>query len=159
MLFRSGYYEDYHKVKISDEVIEEVVTLSERYITDRFLPDKAIDVIDKAGSRANLKNKGLIELIGLKAESIRIQTEKNEAEATGNFEKAAEYRTKLCKVKEDISKTQKTCSEVQITLEDIAFVIESWTKIPIQKITEKEAKRLLNLESRLHTREIGRAHV
>jgi len=150
-----GYYEDYHKVKISDEVIEEVVNLSERYITDRFLPDKAIDVIDEAGSRANLKNKGLIELIGLKEESIKIQTEKNEAEANGNFEKAAEYRTKLCKVKEDISETQKTCGEVEITLEDIAFVIESWTKIPIQKITEKEAKKLLNLESRLHKRVIG----
>ncbi|MBU3153872.1 ATP-dependent Clp protease ATP-binding subunit [Clostridium estertheticum] len=150
-----NYYEDYHKVKISDEVIEEVVTLSERYITDRFLPDKAIDVIDEAGSRANLKNKGLIELLGLKEESIRIQTEKDEAEANGNFEKAAEYRTKLCKVKEDISETQKTCGEVQITIEDIAFVIESWTKIPIQKITEKEAKKLLNLESRLHKRVIG----
>ncbi|MBU3161718.1 ATP-dependent Clp protease ATP-binding subunit [Clostridium frigoris] len=150
-----GYYEDYHKVKISDDVIEEVVTLSERYITDRFLPDKAIDVIDEAGSRANLKNKGLIELLGLKEESIRIQTEKNEAEANGNFEKAAEYRTKLCKVNEDISETQKTCSEVQITIEDIAFVIESWTKIPIQKITEKEAKKLLNLENRLHKRVIG----
>ncbi|MCB2292016.1 ATP-dependent Clp protease ATP-binding subunit [Clostridium algoriphilum] len=150
-----GYYEEYHKVKISDEVIEEVVNLSERYITDRFLPDKAIDVIDEAGSRANLKNKGLVELAGLKEESVKIQTEKNEAEDTGNFEKAAEYRTKLCKVKEDISKTQKKCSDVQITIEDIAFVIETWTKIPIQKITEKEAKKLLNLESRLHKRVIG----
>ena len=150
-----GYYEEYHKVKISDEVIEEVVNLSERYITDRFLPDKAIDVIDEAGSRANLKNKGLVELAGLKEESKKIQSEKNEAETTGNFEKAAEYRTRLCKVKEDISATQKKCSEVQITIEDIAFVIETWTKIPIQKITEKEAKKLLNLESRLHKRVIG----
>jgi len=149
------YYEQYHKVKISDEVIEEVVNLSERYITDRFLPDKAIDVIDEAGSRANLKNKGLIELAGLKDELERIQDSKKEADVTGNFEKAAEYRMKLFKIKEDIDETQKKCSEVQITVDDIAFVIEAWTKIPIQKITEKEAKKLLNLEGRLHKRVIG----
>ncbi|MBU3189179.1 ATP-dependent Clp protease ATP-binding subunit [Clostridium bowmanii] len=150
-----GYYEEYHKVKISDEIIEEAVNLSERYITDRFLPDKAIDVIDEAGSRANLKNKGLVELVGLKEESEKIQTNKDNAEETGNFEKAAEYRMKLCKIKENISEIERKCSEVQITLEDIAFVIESWTKIPIQKITEKEAKKLLDLENRLHKRVIG----
>ena len=82
-----GYYEEYHKVKISDEVIEEVVNLSERYITDRFLPDKAIDVIDEAGSRANLKNKGLVELAGLKEELEKIQNGKNEAEDTGILKK------------------------------------------------------------------------
>ncbi len=150
-----GYYEEYHKVKISDEVIEEVVNLSERYITDRFLPDKAIDVIDEAGSRANLKNKGLVELAGLKEESEKIQNGKKEAENTGNFEKAAEYRMKLCKIKESINEIEEKCSEVQITVEDIAFVIEAWTKIPIQRITEKEAEKLLNLESRLHKRVIG----
>ena len=150
-----GYYEEYHKVKISDEIIEEVVNLSERYITDRFLPDKAIDVIDEAGSRANLKNKGLVELAGLKEELEKIQSGKNEAEASGNFEKAAEYRMKLCNINESIDKIEKKCSEVEITIEDIAFVIESWTKIPIQKITETEAKKLLNLENRLHKRVIG----
>jgi len=150
-----GYYEEYHKVRISDEVIEEVVNLSERYITDRFLPDKAIDVIDEAGSRANLKNKGLVELAGLKEESEKVQNGKKEAENTGNFEKAAEYRMKLCKIKENINEIEKECSEVQITVEDIAFVIEAWTKIPIQRITEKEAEKLLNLENRLHKRVIG----
>ena len=150
-----GYYEEYHKVKISDEIIEEVVNLSERYITDRFLPDKAIDVIDEAGSRANLKNKGLVELVGLKEQSEKVQNAKNEAEDTGNFEKAAEYRMKLCKIKENIIEIEEKCSEVQITVEDIAFVIESWTKIPIQKITEKEAKKLLDLENRLHKRVVG----
>ncbi|MCJ7690673.1 MAG: ATP-dependent Clp protease ATP-binding subunit [Clostridiaceae bacterium] len=149
------YYEEYHKVKISDEVIREVVNLSERYITDRFLPDKAIDVIDEAGSRANLKNKGLVELAGLKEELEEIQASQKEADDTANFEKAAEYKMKLCKIKEDINEIEKTCNEVQITLEDVAFVIESWTKIPIQKITEKEANKLLNLESRLHKRVVG----
>ena len=150
-----GYYEEYHKVKISDEVIEEVVNLSERYITDRFLPDKAIDVIDEAGSRANLKNKGLVELAGLREDLEKIQIGKREAEGTGNFEKAAEYRMKLCKIKESIDDIEKKCNEVQITVEDIAFVIEAWTKIPVQKITEKEAQKLLNLEGRLHKRVIG----
>ena len=150
-----GYYEEYHKVKISDEVIEEVVNLSERYITDRFLPDKAIDVIDEAGSRANLKNKGLVELAALKEESEKIQNGKKEAEGTGNFEKAAEYRMQLCKIKENINELEIKSSEVLLTVEDIAFVIEAWTKIPIQKITEKEANRLLNLESRLHKRVVG----
>jgi ATP-dependent Clp protease ATP-binding subunit ClpA len=149
------YYEEYHKVKISDEVIREVVNLSERYITDRFLPDKAIDVIDEAGSRANLKNKGLVQLAGLKDELEKIKASQKEADDTANFEKAAEYKMKLCKIKEDISEIEKTCNEVQITLEDVAFVIESWTKIPIQKITEKEANKLLNLESRLHKRVVG----
>jgi len=150
-----GYYEDFHKVKISDEVIEEVVDLSERYITDRFLPDKAIDVIDEAGSRANLKNKGLVELSGLNETSDKVQIEKKAAEETGDFKKAAEYRMELCKIKENITELEKRCSEVQITLEDIAFVIETWTKIPIQKITEKEAEKLLTLETRLHKRVIG----
>jgi ATP-dependent Clp protease ATP-binding subunit ClpA len=149
------YYEEYHKVKISDEVIKEVVNLSERYITDRFLPDKAIDVIDEAGSRANLKNKGLVELVGLKEELEKIQNGKKEADDTANFEKAAEYKMKLFKINDDISKIEKKCTEVEITLEDVAFVIEAWTKIPIQKITEKEASKLLNLESRLHKRVIG----
>jgi ATP-dependent Clp protease ATP-binding subunit ClpA len=150
-----GYYEDYHKVKISDEVIEEVVDLSERYITDRFLPDKAIDVIDEAGSRANLNNKGLLELAILKEKSEEIQNGKKDAEDTGDFQKAAEYRMELCKIKESINDLEKSCRDVHITLEDIAFVIEAWTKIPIHKITEKEAEKLLNLENRLHKRVVG----
>ena len=80
---------------------------------------------------------------------------KNNAENTSDFEKAAEYRMKLCKIKEDICEIEKKSSEIEITIEDIAFVIESWTKIPIQKITEKEAKKLLDLENRLHKRVIG----
>ena len=149
------YYEDYHKVKISDEVIEEAVNLSERYITDRFLPDKAIDVIDESGSRANLKNIGLVELSRLKEEIETIEDGKKDAEASGDFQKAAEFRMKLCKIKEDINELERKCNEVEITVEDVAFVIETWTKIPIQKITEKEAERLLNLENRLHKRVIG----
>ncbi|SHK03876.1 ATP-dependent Clp protease ATP-binding subunit [Paramaledivibacter caminithermalis] len=150
-----NYYEEYHKVRISDEVIEAAVKLSERYITDRYLPDKAIDVIDEAGSRANLKNQGLVELEALKEELKKIQKDKEEAAISNDYEKAAEYKMKECKLQGKINDIEKKCSEVQITVEDIAFVIESWTKIPVQKITEEEAEKLLNLEKRLHRRIVG----
>ncbi|SHK53211.1 ATP-dependent Clp protease ATP-binding subunit [Tepidibacter formicigenes] len=149
------YYEDYHKVKISDEVIEAAANLSERYITDRYLPDKAIDVIDEAGSRANLKNQGLVEIQALKEELEKIQDKKEEASNNNDFEKAAQYKMDECRIEEKIKEMEKKYSEVEITIEDIAFVIESWTKIPVQKITEGEAQKLLNLEDRLHKRIIG----
>lgn len=150
-----NYYEEYHKVKISDEVLEAAAKLSARYITDRYLPDKAIDVIDEAGSRANLKNQGLVELEALKEELNKIQEEKEQAAIKNDYEKAAEYKMKECKLQEDIKEIEENCSQVQITVEDIAFVIESWTKIPVQKITEEEAEKLLNLENRLHRRIVG----
>ncbi|WIF95803.1 AAA family ATPase [Caminicella sporogenes] len=149
------YYEDFHRVKISDEVIEAAVKLSERYITDRYLPDKAIDIIDEAGSMANLKNKGLIELENLKEEMKKIQEEKAKAAIDNDFERAAEYKMKEIKLQKEIKEIEKELNEVEITIDDIAFVIESWTKIPVQKITEEEAQRLLNLEERLHKRVVG----
>lgn len=149
------YYEDYHKVKISDEVIEEAVKLSERYITDRYLPDKAIDVIDEAGSRANLKNEGFVELEALKEELKNVQEEKEKAASVDDYEKAAEYKMKEINIEEKIKEIEKKCSEVEITIDDIAYVIEAWTKIPVQRITEKEAMKLLKLEERLHKRVVG----
>ncbi len=150
-----NYYEDFHKIKITDDVIEAATTLSERYITDRYLPDKAIDVIDEAGSRANLKNQGLVELEALKEELVKIQNEKGKASQNANYEKAAEYKMQEIKLNDKIKEIEKECSEVEITVDDIAYVIEAWTKIPVQKITEKEAEKLLNLEERLHERVIG----
>lgn len=150
-----NYYEEYHKVKISDDVVEAAAKLSERYITDRYLPDKAIDVIDEAGSRANLKNQGLVELEALREELEKIQDEKEVAANRNNYEKAAEYKMTECKLKEKIKEIEGKYGEDQITVEDIAYVIESWTKIPVQKITEEEAEKLLNLEARLHRRIIG----
>ncbi len=149
------YYENYHKVKISEEVIEAAVKMSKRYITDRYLPDKAIDVIDEAGSRANLKNKGLVELKALKEELEKIGFERELAAENNDFERAAEYKAKECRLQEKIEKLQEECGEVEITVEDVAYVIESWTKIPVQKITEEEAEKLLNLEKRLHRRVVG----
>jgi ATP-dependent Clp protease ATP-binding subunit ClpA len=149
------YYEIYHKVKISDEVIDFSVKLSERYITDRFLPDKAIDVIDEAGSRANLKNQGLVELNSLREELQKIKNVIKDAASKGDFEKAAEYKVHECRIEEKVKTFEQQYAEVPITLDDVAFVIESWTKIPVQKITEIEAEKLLNLEDRLHKRVIG----
>ncbi|MDK2810551.1 MAG: ATP-dependent Clp protease ATP-binding subunit ClpC [Petroclostridium sp.] len=152
------YYENYHKVKISDEVIKHAVILSERYITDRFLPDKAIDVIDEAGSRANLKNTGLVELAALKEELRKVQEEKEtavSADSIEDYQKAADLKTKECILISKIGELEKNNEEVYLTVDDIAYVIEAWTKIPVQKITELESEKLLNLEQRLHKRIIG----
>ncbi|MFZ5969873.1 MAG: ATP-dependent Clp protease ATP-binding subunit [Bacillota bacterium] len=149
-----GYYEDFHKVKISDEVVEAAVKLSERYITDRYLPDKAIDIIDEVGSRANLKNQGLVELESLKEDLEKIQLEKEAAALSNDFEKAATCKMKEYNLQEKIQEIQKN-SQAVISEEDVAFVIEAWTKIPVQKVSETEAHKLLNLEERLHERVIG----
>lgn len=149
------YYELYHQVSISDEVIEAAVKLSERYITDRFLPDKAIDVIDEASSRANLKNQGLVELRALKEELKEIQEKIEEYAANDQYEKAAQHKVEECRIEDKIRKIEGKCLDEQLTIEDVAFVIEAWTKIPVQRITEEETEKLLNLEDRLHKRVIG----
>lgn len=149
------YYELYHNVKITDEVIEQAVLMSERYITDRFLPDKAIDVIDEAGSRANLKNKGLVELEALKSELTSIRDEKEEAAENDDYEKAAELKVSEIRIEAKIKELSNECENVFLTTEDIAYVIEAWTKIPVQRINEVEAEKLINLEDRLHKRVIG----
>ncbi|TWH81398.1 ATP-dependent Clp protease ATP-binding subunit [Sedimentibacter saalensis] len=149
------YYELYHNVKITDEVIEQAVLMSERYITDRFLPDKAIDVIDEAGSRANLKNKGLVELEALKSELSSIRDEKEEAAENDDYERAAELKVSEIRIEAKIKELSNECENVFLTTEDIAYVIEAWTKIPVQRINEVEAEKLINLEDRLHRRVIG----
>ena len=153
-----GYYEAYHKVKIPDDVLKNAVILSERYITDRFLPDKAIDVIDEAASRANLNNIGLVQLEALKSELIKVQEEKENAvsaDSIEDYQKAADLKVRECKLLEQIKALEEKNKEVELTNDDIARVIESWTKIPVQKITEVETEKLLNLEERLHKRVIG----
>jgi len=151
------YYEDYHKVKISNEVIEQSVIMSERYITYRFLPDKAIDVLDEAGSRANLKNQGLVELEALKSEISKIREEKEEAAESDDYERAAELKVNEIRIESKIKELSKECENVHLTIEDIAYVIEAWTKIPVQKINEVEAEKLIHLEDRLHRRVIGQS--
>ena len=152
------YYEDYHKVKISKDVIRQTVIMSEKYIHDRFLPDKAIDILDEACSRINLNNKQLYKLEVLKNELKQVQEEKEEAasaDSTEDYQKAAELKTKECQLTEQIESLNKTMKIASLTVQDIANVIESWTKIPVKKITEEETQKLLNLEKNLHERVIG----
>ena len=152
------YYEDYHKVKISTDVIKQAVIMSEKYIHDRFLPDKAIDILDEACSRINLDNKELYELEVLKNELSKVQEEKEEAaqaDSTEDYQKAAELKTKECALTEKIDDLSKKMKLRNLTVQDIAEVIESWTKIPVKKITEAETQKLLNLEDNLHKRIIG----
>ena len=157
-----GYYENYHKVKIPDEVINTAVTLSRRYITDRFLPDKAIDLIDEAGSRANLKNTLLVRIAAsqkiLEATEAQMEELNAQSDEDGNnskFEKLAELKSQQCTLLEEIENLKSQMNDVYLTSEDIAYVVEAWTKIPVQKITEAETEKLLSLEERLHKRIIG----
>ena len=152
------YYEDYHKVKISNEVIKQTVLMSEKYIHDRFLPDKAIDILDEACSRINLENVDLFRLEVLKNKLKEIQEQKEDAanaDSTEDYQKAAQLKTEECKLIEDIDRINSTMKIKSLTVQDIAGVIESWTKIPVKKITEKETQKLLNLEENLHKRIIG----
>ena len=152
------YYEEYHKVKISTDVIKQAVIMSEKYIHDRFLPDKAIDILDEACSRINLENKDLFKLEVLKRELAQVQAQKEEvaqADTTEDYQKAADLKTRECQIMEDIDKLSKKMKLKNLTVQDIATVIESWTKIPVKKITEAETQKLLNLETNLHKRVIG----
>ncbi len=153
-----NYYEEYHKVKISTDIIRQTVIMSEKYIHDRFLPDKAIDILDEACSKINLENKDLYELEMLKQELKIVQEEKEEvvaADSTEDYQKAADLKTKECQLTEAISSLNSKMQLKSLTIQDIANVIESWTKIPVKKITEAETQKLLNLESNLHKRVIG----
>ena len=152
------YYEEYHKVKISNDVIKQAVIMSEKYIHDRFLPDKAIDILDEACSRINLENKDLYKLEMLKKELSEVQAEKEEviaADSTEDYQKAADLKTRECQLIEKIDGLNKKMKLKNLTIQDIATVIESWTKIPVKKITEEETQKLLNLETNLHKRVIG----
>ena len=152
------YYEEYHKVKISSDVIRQAVVMSEKYIHDRFLPDKAIDILDEACSRINLENKELYKLEMLKQELSKVQAEKEEviaADSTEDYQRAADLKTRECQLMEGIDKLNEKAKPKQLTVQDIANVIESWTKIPVKKITEAETEKLLNLEANLHKRIIG----
>ncbi len=152
------YYEDFHKVKISTDVIKQTVIMSEKYIHDRFLPDKAIDILDEACSRINLNNKALYQLEVLKNELKAVQEEKEEAaqaDSTEDYQKAAELKARECSLMEQIDKINSTLKLTELTIQDIAEVVESWTKIPVKKITEEETLKLLNLEQNLHKKVIG----
>ncbi len=155
-------YEAHHNVKISDEAMEAAVKLSVRYINDRFLPDKAIDLIDEAASRVRMKTYTEPDsLKKLEEEIKKIGTEKEEAIQSQDFEKAATLRDKEKEKKEKLAKEKEKWQNknsknvMNLTEEDIAGVIASWTKIPVQKITQDENEKLKHLEEMLHQRVVG----
>lgn len=155
-------YEAHHRVKITDEAIDQAVKLSDRYITDRFLPDKAIDLIDEAASKVRLSSYTVPpELKEMEQKLEEVRKEKDAAVQSQEFEKAASLRDKEQKLREELETTRnnwkadqgKTDSEVNG--EDIADVVGSWTGIPVRKLAEEETERLLNMEKILHQRVIG----
>jgi ATP-dependent Clp protease ATP-binding subunit ClpC len=155
-------YEAHHRVKISDEALEAAAKLSHRYITDRFLPDKAIDLIDEAASRVRLKTLTTPpELKEVEEELEGIRKEKDAAIKAQEFEKAAslrdkeqETKAKLEQLKQEWQKDHKL-DNTTVTEEDIAEIVASWTGIPVQRLAEEESERLLNMEKILHNRVIG----
>ena len=155
-------YEAHHNVKITDEAIEAAVKLSVRYINDRFLPDKAIDLIDEAASRLRMKTFTEPDSLKKLTEEIEVvKNEKEEAIRVQEFEKAAALRDKEKSLREKLQKEQEkwnnknTRSVTEITEEDIAEVIANWTKIPVKKLTQDENEKLKKLEKVLHERVIG----
>ena len=156
------YYESYHHVKVSDALIRQIVLMSEKYIHDRFLPDKAIDILDEACSKVNLANKILAQLQILKDELAKVQSEKEELETitneneTPDYEKIANLKShETALINQIADMSQGNNLELELNIEDVASVIENWTKIPASKISETEAEKLLNLEKNIHKRLIG----
>ncbi|MEW8957205.1 ATP-dependent Clp protease ATP-binding subunit [Clostridium sp.] len=155
-------YEAHHGVKITDEALEAAVTLSDRYITDRYLPDKAIDLIDEAASKVRIQNlTAPPDLKELEEEIDRVCNEKEESINIQDFEKAAILRDKEKELKiklEDNKKnwhTESTKETQMVSEREVASIVSRWTKVPVNKLTEKESERLLKLEDILHNRVIG----
>lgn len=155
-------YEAHHRVKITDSAIEAAVTLSDRYITDRFLPDKAIDLIDEAASRVRLQTTITPpNLKSMEDEVNLLQQEKEAAIKNEEFEKAAELRDKEQKIRQQLDnmqsewKNKRGMAEAMVTEDEIAHIVSSWTGVPVTRLKQEETERLLKLEEVLHARLIG----
>ena len=156
------YYEEHHGVRISDEALDAAVKLSRRYVNDRFLPDKAIDLMDEAASRKQLKGyQAPKQLEKLQQRLEQILKEKEESIVLGDFEEASNLGQEQIRVEEELKKEQKKMDrkrsgkKLTVGEEDVADVVAVWTKIPVSRLTEKESGRLLKLESTLHKRVVG----
>ena len=163
-----GYYEQHHHVYFPECVLETAVRLSDRYITDRFLPDKAIDLLDEAGSEVNLKNSKLVEICekqdqyeDLQAVREELENKLSEAGAGDDkvretlYEEQAENKSQLLRLENELAELKQEAQPTEVTEKDIAKVVEMWTGIPVTKITETESERLLGLEDELHKTVIG----
>jgi len=153
-------YEQHHRLTISDEALHSAATLSHRYISDRFLPDKAIDLIDEAGSRVRVMNSKLPpEVKDLKRELSEVVKEKDSAVQGQDFEKAGELRDRELEIRDQIESASEVETSIKadlmVTEEDIATVLSAWTGIPVTKMTESESYKLLHMEDTLHQRLIG----
>ncbi|KFL43867.1 Clp protease ClpX [Lysinibacillus sp. BF-4] len=155
-------YEAHHCVKITDEAVEAAAQMSDRYISDRFLPDKAIDLIDEAGSKVRLRSYVLPpNLKDLEEELDKVRAEKNAAVQGQEFEKAAKFRDREKQITLEVQemkdkwKEEQDKAELEVTVNDIAQVVAMWTGIPVAKIAEEESAKLLNLEEELHKRVVG----
>ncbi|MEC2057918.1 ATP-dependent Clp protease ATP-binding subunit [Peribacillus psychrosaccharolyticus] len=155
-------YEAHHRVSITDEAIDAAVKMSDRYISDRFLPDKAIDLIDEAGSKVRLRSYTTppnLKELELKLDEVR--KEKDSSVQSQEFEKAASLRDTEQRLREQLDETKKVWKEKQgqenseVTVEDIAHVVSSWTGVPVTRLAQTESDKLLNMEAILHDRVIG----
>jgi ATP-dependent Clp protease ATP-binding subunit ClpC len=149
-----GAYEQHHKVEISDAAVLAAAQLSDRYISDRFLPDKAIDLIDEAGSRVRLRNSQSSGNKELKRQLVSVTKAKHEAVRLQDFDKAGELRDKELELEAQINQEQSISTPI-VDEEDIAQIVASWTGVPVNKLTESESELLLHLEDTLHQRLIG----
>ena len=154
------YYEQHHHVQVPAEVLSAVVTLSERYITDRFLPDKAIDLLDEACACCNLAHPVISEYLGMQKELDALKQEETEMESADvneaiDYERVAERKTRIAKLESELPAKQAAASEIQVTMDDVAKVIELWTGIPAVKIRETEFVKLAGLENALKQKVIG----
>ena len=152
------YYEEYHKLYVSDDILKSCAVLSERYITDRYLPDKAIDRLDEAAACASINSKELTEYEQLKKKNKALETEENNLSAeteNKDYQRIAEIKTELAKNTARIDELEPMIKEVHVTENDVCKVIELWTGIPASKLLETEFKRIANLETVLKSKVVG----
>lgn len=152
------YYEEYHKLYVSDDILKSCAVLSERYITDRYLPDKAIDLLDEAAACASINSKELTEYEQLKKKNKALETEENNLSAeteNKDYQRIAEIKTELAKNTARIDELEPMIKEVHVTENDVCKVIELWTGIPASKLLETEFKRIANLETVLKSKVVG----
>lgn len=152
------YYEEYHKLYVSDDILKSCAVFSERYITDRYLPDKAIDLLDEAAACASINSKELTEYEQLKKKNKALETEENNLSAeteNKDYQRIAEIKTELAKNTARIDELEPMIKEVHVTENDVCKVIELWTGIPASKLLETEFKRIANLETVLKSKVVG----
>ena len=151
------YYEDYHHVRISDDIVRRCVVMSERYITDRYLPDKAIDLMDEAASCCNMENKKLIEYSELsrRIEEERAKETEMQQSANADYEKLAGQRSEILRLEEKAKEIEPEAMSAEVTVDHVARVVELWTGIPASKIKETDLQKVAGLAETLKKKVIG----